>query len=222
MSGRIIAIGDIHGCDVAFEAVLRMLDLGSDDTMVILGDVVDRGPDSNRVAELILELPCEVVFIMGNHEQMMLDALETGVPQSMWMMHGGRETLQSYDGLTERIPQSHLDLFSTGLSYWETSDEIFVHANLDPDLPLAEQTVRSLRWKHLTGRERPHSSGKRIICGHTPQRNGLPLVADGWVCIDTFAFGGAFLTALDVETNEIWQASQTGESRKGVRLQDLS
>lgn len=220
---RTFAIGDIHGCDVAFEHVLELLELTSKDRFIVLGDVIDRGPNSARVLDVLLQLRehCELVFIMGNHEQMMLDALDSGLPGSMWMMHGGEQTMASYGGMVENIPQSHIDLMANAIDFFETDSDIFVHANLELGVPLEEQTEMNLRWTHLSGRETPHPSGRRVVCGHTPQPNGLPSIRDGWVCIDTYAYGGMFLTAIDVESNEIFQANQMGQTRKGVRLDDL-
>ena len=223
MTGRTFAIGDIHGWDVAFDGLLEMLALTPDDTLVVLGDAIDRGPNSARVIDILLELQsaCSLVFILGNHEQMMLEALERGLRGSMWMQHGGEPTLNSYGGQVENIPQDHLDFMGAGLDHWETETEIYVHANLEPGVPFENQSEQVLRWQHLTGRETRHPSGRRIICGHTPQPNGLPSVRDGWVCIDTFAYGGMYLTAVDMETNEMYQANQSGQTRKGVRLDDL-
>ena len=220
---RTFAIGDIHGCDSALERILELLQLTQEDRLIVLGDVVDRGPNSARVLDVLVQLRghCDLIFIMGNHEQMMLDALENGLPGSMWMMHGGEPTLASYGGLVENIPRDHLDLMANSVEYFETESDIFVHANLEPGVPMNAQTEMNLRWTHLSGRETPHPSGKRVICGHTPQPNGLPSIRDGWVCIDTYAYGGMFLTAIDVESNEIFQANQVGQTRKGVRLDDL-
>jgi serine/threonine protein phosphatase 1 len=223
MTSRTFAIGDIHGCDVAFESLLDKLALTPEDTLVSLGDVIDRGPNSARVLDVLVELSahCRLVFVMGNHEQMMLEALESGVQGSMWMMHGGESTMASYGGLVENIPQAHVDLMANSLNYWETDKDIYVHANLEPGIPFETQDERILRWTHLTGRETAHPSGRRVLCGHTPQPNGLPSIRDGWVCIDTYAYGGMYLTAVDVETNEMFQANQNGDTRSGVRLDDL-
>lgn len=223
MTARTFAIGDIHGCDVAFEALLESLDLAKEDTVIVLGDAIDRGPDSARVMEMLLNLERHhrLVFVLGNHEQMMLEALEVGVHTSMWMMHGGEPTLESYGGKVENIPEHHLEFFTRSVPYWETETEIYVHANLEPGVDMDSQSAHSLRWQHLTGHESPHPSGRRVFCGHTPQSNGLPFIGHGWVGIDTFAYGGMFLTAVDVESDEIYQANQAGNVRKGVRLSDL-
>lgn len=215
MAGRTLAIGDIHGCDRAFELLLSKLDIVAEDTLVVLGDVVDRGPGSRGAIDLLLEFQkkCRLIFLMGNHEQMMLDALIGGRGAGPWLQYGGDATLASYDGDPSAIPASHFDFLKGGLGYWETETEIFIHANLEPGVPLAEQSADWLRWTHLTGLEQPHPSGKRVVCGHTSQKTGIPWIRPGWVDIDTYAYGTGWLTALDVTSNQYFQTNQAGESR---------
>jgi len=215
--GRILAIGDIHGCDVALETLLSTMSVSSADTVVVLGDAVDRGPGTRQVVERLLQLAkeCRLVFILGNHEQMLLDVVATGSPAEPWLQYGGSATLASYGGDPRNIPAAHLQFLRSGLDFWETSRELFIHANLEPGLDLDQQPDEWLRWTHLSGHELPHPSGKRIVCGHTPQKDGIPRVLDGWVCIDTFACGTGWLTCLDVATDEYCQATQSGSSRTG-------
>lgn len=217
MPARTIAIGDIHGCHVAFDVLLASLGVTSDDTLVVLGDVVDRGPGTRQVVERLLELQrqCRVVFLLGNHEEMMFDALAGGEWSRGWPRYGGIATLASYEGDPRQIPPEHIEFLQSGLDYWETDRELFIHANLEPGVALEQQQPEWLRWTHLTGFEQPHPSGKRIICGHTPQHSGLPLVFPGWVGIDTLAYANGWLTALDVGTNQFVQTNQEGESRGG-------
>ncbi len=223
MTERTLAIGDIHGCDVALDTLLSHLAITADDTVVVLGDVVDRGPASSVAIERLLELShsCRLVFLLGNHEEMMLDALAGGQSQGAWLQYGGRETLQSYGGNPDRIPPDHIDFLGQGLDYWETDREIFIHANLEPGVALDEQSPEWLRWTHLTGFEFPHPSGKRVICGHTAQQTGVPLNNEGWVCIDTWVYGKGWLTCLNLETDEFLQAQQNGTFRSGLTLSDI-
>jgi serine/threonine protein phosphatase 1 len=102
-----------------------------------------------------------------------------------------------------------------GLDYWETEADIFIHANLEPGVALDQQLPEWLRWTHLSGYETPHPSGKRVVCGHTPQKSGLPLSLKGWTGIDTYAWGSGWLTCLDAGSNEWIQANQSGEFRLG-------
>lgn len=218
MPGRTFAVGDIHGCDVALETLLSKLDLAAQDTVVVLGDVIDRGPNSRRAIELLLDLQskCKVIPILGNHEEMMLDALGGGEWLQSWLSYGGVTTLKSYDDDPSNIPREHLDFLSSGRDFVETELDIFIHAALDPQLELAAQPIELLRWTHIAGQEAPHVSGKRVVCGHTPQLSGVPLSFPGWICIDTAVFKQGWLTALDVDSGEIHQATQDGKFRKGT------
>lgn len=220
---RTFVIGDIHGCHTAFDLLTDRMELTSDDRVVILGDAVDRGPDSRRVLKRILELrqSCEVVFILGNHEEMMLNAID-GLHVDEWLGHGGAATVASYRGHLNNVPDSHLELLDTAANYWEGSRHICVHANLEPGVELDEQRASWLRWKKLSGREFPHFSGKLVICGHSGASYSAPLVRDGWVCLDTMAYGGGILSALELETGEIIQARENREFRRGVYLHEIS
>ena len=193
-----------------------MLAVSPTDTLVFMGDVVDRGPSTRQVIDEILSLneTCKVVALMGNHEEMMRDALSGRGLLNPWLDAGGRETLESYGGELSDVPSEHIRFLLSTQQYWETETEIFVHASVEPGVSMPNQTVEFLRWKHVTGSEPPHRSGKRIICGHTSQIDGYPFVFDGWACIDTYAHGGKYLSCLDVETGDVYQASQTGETRQ--------
>lgn len=220
--GRRFAIGDIHGCARALEILLERMRLTSDDTVIVLGDAVDRGPDSNRVLDQLIDVRqhCGLVYILGNHEEMMLNAIE-GMNKSEWLRHGGSATLMSYGSDLANIPDEHLELIDATVRYWEGPTEICVHANLEPGVELRHQRSSWLRWQKLSGREFPHPSGKRVICGHSAVGYGAPTCKEGWVCLDTMAYGGGFLTGLELASGEIFQSRQTGEFRGGVYLHEL-
>lgn len=211
---RTFAIGDVHGCDTALRTLLAKIDPQADDTVVFLGDLVDRGPGTKDVLEQVLQWHrrCRTVVIQGNHEEMMLRALGGG-EWGMWMQFGGREALESYGDDPRDIPESHIELLESVADFWETPSAIFIHANLQPGIPLAKQPEVWLRWNHLTGRERWFAPPRRVICGHTPQKDGYPLLFPGWVCIDTDCQRGGWLTALDVGDDWVYQANEQGETR---------
>jgi hypothetical protein len=96
--GRTIAIGDVHGCPVALAALVRAIDPAPLDTLVFLGDYIDRGPDSRGVLEQVIALRerCVVVPLLGNHEEMLLAALEGQSELRYWLKFGGTEALASY------------------------------------------------------------------------------------------------------------------------------
>ena len=216
MRARTIAIGDIHGCAAALAAVLAAIEPAERDTLVFLGDYVDRGPDSRGVIEQVLGLDkkCRVVPLLGNHEVMFLDALEKGPEGGGWLQYGGSETLASYDWAIGNIPLSHLDFLKGLKRYHETATHFFVHANYIADIPLAEQPDYVLFWEHLfASLPARHESGKTAIVGHTAQRSGEINDLGHVVCIDTYCHGGGWLTALDVDTGEVWQADKQGRMR---------
>lgn len=207
---RTIAIGDIHGCANELKALLELVAPQAGDTIVFLGDYIDRGPDSKTVIDTILDLQehCHVVPLVGNHEVMLLDAFEQPLMRSLWLQFGGRQTLDSYEGTLDSIPEQHLTFLRDCARYHETEDHLFVHANYLPKTPLNQQDPQILLWTHLTElRPQPHVSGKRVIVGHTPQKNGKILDYGHLVCLDTYCFGNGVLTAMDVNTNQIWQTT---------------
>ncbi len=214
---RTIAIGDIHGCAQALAALLDKVGPTSDDRVVFLGDYIDRGPDTRGVLDRVLELRrlCEVVALLGNHETMLIESLQKGNPLSFWLAQcGGSATLSSYGGSLRNIPPDHVDFFSSCRRFFETSSHLFVHANYNAHQPLEEQSDEVLLWQHLSWSvPTPHRSGKQVIVGHTPQRTGKILNLGHLLCIDTACFAGGWLTALDVDSGESWQANQAGETR---------
>ena len=143
MTGRTFAIGDIHGCDRALECVLEQIQPDIEDRIVLLGDIIDRGPNSARCVQMLLNLynRCQLTLVAGNHEEMLFEALETGLKGSRWLMYGGDVVLANYGGSVDKIPPMHLQYLASGLDYFETESEIFVHANVDPELDLPEQDV---------------------------------------------------------------------------------
>lgn len=217
MSGRILALGDIHGCDTALETLLGQLQVTADDCLVLLGDIVDRGPGTRQVIERLLDLQqhCDLHFVKGNHEQMLLGLLDGTYPVLNWLKYGGQEVLACYEDSLDNLPLEHREFLLSAVDSYETATEVFVHASLEPGIPLGEQLETWLRWTRFTGHEQPLPTGQRVICGHTPQSSGLPARSRGWVCIDTFVYGTGWLTCLDVLTDEFYQADEQRRYRTG-------
>jgi serine/threonine protein phosphatase 1 len=217
---RELAIGDIHGCARSLETLLKVVRPEKADTVVFLGDYIDRGPDSCAVLDMILELHqrCTVIALTGNHEKMLLQARSEPAAFAEWLKQGGHATLNSYalHGFRRdlgAIPERHWKLLSEQmLDYWETERHIYVHASIDPKLELDEQPDFLLFWQPFSN-PTVHKSGKEIVCGHTSQKSGLPAVFEGGVCIDTKAYGGGWLTCFDSEARTFTQANERGEHR---------
>jgi serine/threonine protein phosphatase 1 len=218
VSGRTLAIGDIHGCQIALDTLLTQIQIEPHDTVVLMGDVIDRGPGTRNVIERLraLQQQCTLKLIRGNHEQMLFGVLNGSEDIVKWLvLFGGQEMIDSYGESLDDVPREHLDFLDSSIDYYETATEVFVHANLEPGIPLSKQSDVWLRWTRYTGRELPLPTGQRVICGHTSQRSGLPNCSSGWACIDTYVYGTGWLTCLDVLTDEFFQADQTGRYRTG-------
>ncbi|WP_395753850.1 metallophosphoesterase family protein [Prosthecobacter sp.] len=218
--GRTMVIGDIHGCSTALDLMLEELNPQKDDVVVTLGDYVDRGPDTRGVLHRLLELESrtQLVPLIGNHEILMLDAQSNLVEATSWYGVGGRQTMQSYGCMDapvwEAIPQEHWDFLSQRLRRWHATDtHIFAHANVNAMLPMPDQSDDWLFWRRFDD-SHPHFSGKTLVCGHTAQKSGLPLILPGRICIDTWAYGEGWLTSLITGTETLLQTNQRGETRR--------
>lgn len=223
---RTLAIGDIHGCHTALTTLLKHLELRSDDQLIFLGDYIDRGPASRQVIHTMLELKKSFasVFLRGNHEVMILDSRDDSVKDKLWQSYGGLETLRSYgtdlrEDWISKIPEAHWAFIKSTTRFFETDTHIFIHACLDPELDMPEQPDWLLFWEFLD-RLKPHKSGKRIVCGHTPQRSGKIKDVGFALCIDTAPARGGWLTAFDVNSNEYWQANEKGQTHTGTLKAD--
>lgn len=229
---RLLAIGDIHGCLRAFDALLAAVAPEPDDQLIALGDYVDRGPNSRGVLDRLIALQAtgRLTALRGNHDIMMLAARQLTDP--IWIACGGVSTLVSYgvseeqiegaldgDGdvrqLLSAVPANHWRFLEEDCVPWyETEKHIFVHACADAELPLHQQSEDMLYWQKLI-EPCSHVSGKTLICGHTRQKSGWPLDLGTTICIDTNIYDGGWLTCLDVHSGRIWQANERGETRTG-------
>ena len=196
-------IGDIHGSYNSLTDLLQQVEHRAD-TIVFLGDYIDRGPDSKKVVELILRLKQErshVITLLGNHEFMLLNYL-AGLDDDIFLKVGGRETLQSY-GLSPDIlpadaqaafPGEHLSFFQNLPLLWEDVHGIYVHAGLQPGTHLSRQTGNWCLWVRDEFIRSSFNFGKPVVFGHTVFTN--PLVQKNKIGIDTGAVYGKSLTAL--------------------------
>lgn len=200
--GNLYAIGDIHGCYDKLIELLGIIDImPEEDTLIFMGDYVDRGERSYEVVDHLVRLQAEwprTVFLKGNHEEMLLRYLE-GLDRYLYLANGGLRTLESYirhGGKNDRNPVSdiHMTFFSDLKLYHETEDFIFVHAGLKRDVPLQWQVPEDLLWIRETFIYSEHGFGKQVVFGHTPFTE--PLVMPDKIGIDTGAVYGNKLTCV--------------------------
>ncbi len=240
---RVYAVGDIHGrADLfarlidAIEGDIRRRDrngTGVETIIVLLGDLIDRGPDSRGVLDLAMrwgqQRPMHI--LLGNHEEMLLDAAEKLEVLRHFLRYGGRETLLSF-GIDEatyeaasfeevqallhaHIPPATLDYIRDFKNMVRIGDYVFVHAGIRPGVALEGQTASDLRWIREPFLSSAQDHGAVVVHGHTitdgvelkPNRLGL----------DTGAYQSGHLSALCLEDDERWLI-QTEENASGIRV----
>jgi serine/threonine protein phosphatase 1 len=215
----IYAIGDLHGCPNELEVVLDTIAPGRDDTVVFLGDYVDRGPGVRQLVDRLLALRAEAftsVFLRGNHEDMLLSHLGIGGHHGdVYLENGGAMTLASYGipagtrgpaGLAF-LPAEHLEFFrACGLQH-VAGAFLFVHAGIRPGVALADQDEEDLLWIREEFFSQPHALPYTVVFGHTPMREAridLPYR----IGLDTGLVYGNKLSCLDVGGQRLVQVAR--------------
>ena len=184
------AIGDVHGCyDLlrqAMDAIARH-SRARPHHIVLLGDYVDRGDDPCRTVSFLMSLQRQsaLTCLKGNHEQMLLDCVDTRSPQRLqaWMRHGGRTTLVSYGANNPQLssldilPESHVRWLRVRPSKLEDAHHIYVHAGIDPDMSLVEQDETEFLWirdRFVRAKAEQFRDLRHVVHGHTPIWEGKP------------------------------------------------
>jgi serine/threonine protein phosphatase 1 len=197
-------IGDIHGCLAPLDRLLAKIAPRPEDEVVFVGDYIDRGPQSRQVVDRLLGLSYRCIFLMGNHERMLLDFL-AGEEEELYLENGGRATLESYGGNPDGIPAAHLAFFHNLRPMYETPDYLIVHAGIRPLTPLAEQSIHDIIWIRHEFFKFIGKYPKPVIFGHTPLRQVL--MADDRIGIDTGCVYGGKLTCLKLPQREVIQVA---------------
>ncbi|MBB5179969.1 serine/threonine protein phosphatase 1 [Planomicrobium koreense] len=220
---RILAISDIHGELELFDELLQKADYDdAEDQLILLGDYGDRGPDSKGVLERVIELKKRgAIVLRGNHDQMMLDAVndEPGA-KLIWARNGALPTLQSYDPSikdmtlpTAAVFWEHIDFIKKTAYYYETDDFIFVHAGVQPDMPVELTDPAILMWIRDDFYE-AYSGEKTVVFGHTPvfmlrgTRNYDVYFGDNPIIgIDGGAVYGGQLNCLELPSRKVYSVN---------------
>ena len=199
---RIYAVGDIHGCYDKLLVLMEKMDIDFEsDTLVFLGDYIDRGPQSFEVVAYLADLKqryANTIFLKGNHEEM-LEKYLSGEDRITYLVNGGQQTLESYMNRPRpegepAIPSTHLEFFKSLRIYYETQNYIFVHAGLKNKVPLEKQKTEDLLWIRRRFIESKYDYGKMVVFGHTPLHE--PLLLPNKIGIDTGAVYGNRLTCV--------------------------
>ena len=210
-AARTFVIGDIHGCPDEVSCLLDTLVPTDSDTVVFLGDYIDRGPSPKAVVDRLLRLRHEgphCVFLKGNHEDMFLAFLGyAGRYGEAFLFNGGAVTLRSY-GLTESrtsgLPPDHLEFFRSLELTYAHKGFLCVHAGVVPTRPLEEQGEDDLLWVRDEFISQPHRFPWTVLFGHTPHREvfvDLPYK----IGLDTGLVYWNKLSCLELEHQELFQ-----------------
>lgn len=168
-------IGDVHGCSATLYSLLfNVLRISKKDKIYFLGDYVDRGPDSKGVIKLILKLIKDgysVKCLMGNHEKMLLDSIESEKGHYQWVWNGGSECLKSFEvNRAFEIKPIYLDFIKKLKLYVEVDDFILVHAGLNFNLDNPFKDKKAMLWIRNSLDDIRNIDSKKLIVGHTPTK----------------------------------------------------
>jgi serine/threonine protein phosphatase 1 len=231
---RIYAIGDVHGRNDLFNALLAQIDAddaardASDTQIILLGDLVDRGPDSAGVIETAMALKARrpnTRFLTGNHEEVFVAACRKRDSKTLrfFIRIGGEATIMSYaisrseylaldmEQLSARleslVPAEHLTFLESFEDQIIAGDYAFVHAGIRPGVALADQKTSDLRWIREEFVAQRGDLEKVIIYGHTIYESADE--RGSRIGIDTGAYESGKLTAIGLEGGQRWYL-QTG------------
>ncbi|PID37179.1 MAG: serine/threonine protein phosphatase [Rhodobacterales bacterium] len=206
------AVGDVHGCFDLYLALERFIaarlsEAKAPGLLVLLGDVIDRGPQSAQVLAHLLEpAPAGLtrVLLRGNHEQMMLDFMAAPRAAREWLDHGGIETLQSYGAtvgagrlgeVAKRvIPATHLAFLRQTPLCLTAGHWLLAHAGVDPDKSLEAQEADDFLWSDPRDLDHRPMPGYCVVHGHKPEET--PTVAAHRIGLDTGAKATGRLSAV--------------------------
>ncbi|WP_088243900.1 metallophosphoesterase family protein [Calothrix rhizosoleniae] len=214
---RRIVIGDVHGYYEGLMTLLEAIAPNARDSVYFLGDLIDRGPQSFQVVELVRKNSYHC--ILGNHEQMLLNLftnsqVSTSVVNA-WLYSGGQATIASYP--QANISQEHLEWFKSLPTHLDLGDIWLVHAGVNPSMSIEKQNSNQFCWvrDEFHSMQKPYFPNKQIIVGHTMTFTfpgvapGKIVQGAGWLNIDTGAYHprSGWLTGLDVTNNLVYQVN---------------
>jgi Calcineurin-like phosphoesterase. len=213
----IYAIGDIHGCLSLLKKMEKAIledaaSVEGEKWIVLLGDYVDRGPESAGVLDHLTHAPPEGLkrfCLAGNHEELMLSYLSRPDPSHLWLGLGGRDTLRSYgigeaserktsmrSLLESHVPSEHLDFLRTAPALLAVPGYVFVHGGLRNGVPPPQQADADLLWLRPDTTNTPHEDFV-LIHGHTPVRE-VEMIA-GRINVDTGAYASGILSCVRID-----------------------
>ncbi|KJD37016.1 metallophosphatase [Tamlana sedimentorum] len=226
---RTFAIGDIHGGLKALTQVLNKLEIKDDDTLIFMGDYVDGWSESAQVIDLLIDLSqtFNCIFIKGNHDVWCEQWLSSKEVNPTWYIHGGKETMDSYEGYSVEKKKAHLQFFENLKMYYiDSVNRLFLHAGFTSMHGVEKEVVKETLYYDRTLWEMALSLDKNlpktnvsypkrlghyseIFIGHTPTTNfnvDVPMHAANVWNIDTGAAFKGKVTGMNIDTKVFVQS----------------
>ena len=205
-------IADIHGNYDGFKELLKTVNYGDNDTLIILGDIVDGGPKTRQCINLALSLP-NMTFLKGNHDEWFLKWSLGGPELSIWVDQGGRATLNSYEYNRKKVLKTHIDMIKDAPYYLIKNNILFVHGGFLPDVPIETQSPDLLTWDRNIisyAKDNIIEGYDKVFIGHTSTQfygNTItPIRANNLIMCDTGGGWTGKLSLIDIDTLNFWSA----------------
>ncbi len=214
---RIFVIGDIHGCAKTFKKLLKeVLKVTKEDSIYLLGDYIDRGPNSKKVVNRIIKMKengYKIFPIMGNHELLLIDSINVIENHVYWFQNGAKQTLASFEiNYAYELKPKYIEFFQNLPYYYILDNFIIVHGGLNFNIDDPFQDKESMVWIRENNVDLQKTGGRRLITGHTPMpldkiqkslsKNKINLDG-GCVYYNKHSFLG-YLVALELNTMQLY------------------
>lgn len=220
---RVFVIGDIHGAYRALRQCLQKAAFDYEhDHLICLGDVADGWPETRTCVTELLSVQ-NLTYLLGNHDWWTLQWMLTGKIEEMWYAQGGKATIDSY---VDGVPIAHLTFLSDAPLYYIHENKLFVHAGIDPEIPVDKQSRDVLLWDRSLAslaldRYNGASDGKmsafdEIYIGHTPIPFPHPIKSVGVWLMDTGAGWSGVLSMMDINTKEMFISDPVPDLYPGI------
>jgi serine/threonine protein phosphatase 1 len=195
-AAKTYVIPDLHGRFDLLERALSNIEKNEPGAIVFTGDYIDRGPQSRAVVERLIAGPSKGwrwICLLGNHEQMMIEAAQGWSKTRYWLGNGGDATLISYGAKpgsmadVSLLEPAHIEWMKALPLFHRDRRRVYVHAGLEDGIPLDQQRKQTLIWKRYAGGSKEGYGDLHIVHGHDPIADG-PLLLPNRTDLDTGAY----------------------------------
>jgi serine/threonine protein phosphatase 1 len=219
---RTFVIGDIHGAHKALVQCLERANFNYEtDHLICLGDVCDGWPETRQAIDELMRIK-NLTYILGNHDFWTLEWMRDGFADEVWLEQGGHATVLSY---AENIPKTHQHFLENALPYLKRGNDLFVHAGIDPLVPVENQTIQTFLWDRkfaqtvlLLHNKSAHANltgFDNVYIGHSPIAAPPIRACEVWL-MDTGAGWSGKLSMMNIATNEIFMSDSVPDLYPGI------